>query len=130
MFSFVMIYIIVSEEDLPKHDDILEEGEEDKDNAATHPNIKSRDIADPGSVLPDWPEHGSQGEEGGHGHGNPPGNGLRGKEEGKPCYNHKQTWNENLELTERYDWVIVSYLKEDMFGVGGSWSFFLVLWSL
>ena len=57
-----MIYRNVSEEDLPKHADILKKSEKDKDNAATHPNIKSRDIANPGSVLADSPEHGGQGE--------------------------------------------------------------------
>ena len=86
-----MIYIIVSEEDLPKHNDILQEGEEDKDNTDTHPNIKSRDIADPGCVLPDSPKHGGQGEEGGHGHGHSARDGLGVQEEGEPRNNHKQS---------------------------------------
>ena len=86
-----MIYINVSEEYLPKHDDIFEMSEEDKDNTATHPNIKSGYIADSVSVLPDSPEHGSQGEEGGHCHGHSARDGLRGKEEGQPRNNHKQT---------------------------------------
>ena len=38
---------------LPKHNDIFKEGEEDEDDASTHPNIKSRDIADSWCVLPD-----------------------------------------------------------------------------
>ena len=86
-----MVCINVSEEDLPKHADILKESEKDKDNAATHPNIKSRDIADPGCVLPDSPEHGGQGEEGGHGHGHSARDGLWGEEERQPGNNHKQS---------------------------------------
>ena len=86
-----MIYRNVSEEDLPKHADILKKSEKDKDNAATHPNIQSRDIANPGSVLPHRPKHGGQGEEGGHGHGHSARDGLGGKEKGQPRNNHKQT---------------------------------------
>jgi hypothetical protein len=112
-----MIYINVSEDDLPKHDDILEEGEEDKDNAATHPNIQSRDIADPGSVLPDSPEHGGQGEEGGHGHGHSARDGLRGEEEGEPGNNHKQTLIcAEVKKTCRF----LFYLKEGKFEANGS----------
>ena len=113
---------------LQKYNDRLEEGEEDKDNTSTHPNIKSRDIAEPGSVMPDWPEHGGQGEEGGHGHGNTSGDGLGGKEEREPGYNHKQTWNQNPIINGIYSWF--SCLKEDMFEAGGSLFFFWVLWSL
>ena len=77
---------------LPEHNNIFKEGEEDKDDASTHPNIKSRDIANSWCVLPHRPKHGRQGEEGGHGHGDPPGDGLGGQEEGEPGHNDKETW--------------------------------------
>ena len=75
---------------LPEHNNIFKEGEEDKDYASAHPNIKSRDIADSWCVLSHRPKHGGQGEEGGHGHGDPPGDGLRGKEERQPGNNHEE----------------------------------------
>ena len=57
----------------PKHNDIFKESEEDKDDAATHPNIQGRHIANPWCVLSYSAEHGCQSEQGGHGHGDPPG---------------------------------------------------------
>ena len=78
--------------DIPEDDDILEKSEEDKDDADTHPDIQCWHIAHSGSVLSHSPKHGGQGEEGGHGHGHPPGDGLRGQEEREPGNDHKQSW--------------------------------------
>ena len=74
----------------PKHHDILQQGEEDEDDAGAHPDVEGGDVAHPGGVLPDGPEHGGEGEEGGHGHGHPPGDGLGREEEGEPSHDHEQ----------------------------------------
>ena len=53
IFSPVLGESLTKKDYLPKHDDILKEADEDKDDASTHPNIQGRNIAHSGCVLPD-----------------------------------------------------------------------------
>lgn len=46
--------------DLPEDDDILEQSEEHKDDAAAHPDVQCGHVADPGGVLSHSPKHGCE----------------------------------------------------------------------
>ena len=79
----------------PQNNNIFKESEENEDDANTHPDIESRDVADPGGVLPHGAEHGGQGEQGGHGHGHPPRDRLGRQEERQPSHDHEQPCKES-----------------------------------
>ena len=53
------------------------------------PSLASFDL---GCVLPHGAEHGCEGEEGGHGHARPAGDGLGRQEQRQPGHDHEQAW--------------------------------------
>jgi len=62
---------------VPEHQSVLDEGEEDEENAIDHPDVERLDVADAGRALAHGGEHGRQGEQGGHADGHATWHALR-----------------------------------------------------